>query len=67
MLAIDGGQMDLLLLESRLNPQKSVRCDLTAVGRVSEAIQMLARHEYEMVLTGSRPPQTARGLRLHGV
>ena len=51
--------MDLLLLENELNQQKSVRFDLTAVGRVSEAIQMLAQHEYDVVLTDLGLPDSA--------
>jgi signal transduction histidine kinase len=36
-----------------------VRFDLTAVGRVSEAIQMLAQHEYDVVLTDLGLPDSA--------
>lgn len=59
VLIVEDSRSDLLLLENELNEAKSARFVITAVGRVSEANQMLAHNQFDVVLTDLSLPDSA--------
>jgi signal transduction histidine kinase/CheY-like chemotaxis protein len=59
VLVVEDSRADVLMLENQLDDVKSVRFEMTAVGRVSEATQMLAHNEFDVVLADLSLPDSA--------